>query len=270
MKKGLFILIMAICFVFGFGITAIFACDEVENQETYEVYGNIDYSIAKYLPDCNGRAIQTFDGTFSGYKANSEGYLPVDGNVYAKDSYETLDDGTVIKSNYTATDFASNSSFEEVSLDLNFETEIGSISEIILSENNFAKGTHSGKVKFNYNADITEQTDICLSAGGEGYTVALRSEDGKYLSSETSSITDFSSTTSCIIPEIVNSGTTEVQIKEISCDDYANTRGLVSYETGAGVRATAYSDVFNSGLIKTNHQTSFSGFVRGRLSRETQ
>lgn len=256
---------MVIGFVFDFRLAGF-----AEDQGTYNVYGDIYYSITEYLPDCSGGATQDFSGTFSGYKANSEGYMPVDGSVYAKNSSDVLDDGTVIKSNYTATDFASNSSLEEISLDLNFETEIGSISEIILSENNFAKGTHSGKIKFNYNADITEQADICLSAGGEGYTVALRSEDGKYLSSETSSIIDFSSTTSCIIPEIVNSGTTEVQIKEISCDDYANTTGLVSYETGAGVRATAYTDVFNSDIIKTDHQTSFSGFVRGRLSRETQ
>ncbi|MCK4539689.1 hypothetical protein KAU09_00870 [Candidatus Parcubacteria bacterium] len=268
MKKGLFVIAM-ICFIFGFGITAVFACDEV--NETYEVYGNINYSIAKYLPDCNGKAIQIFDGTFSGDKHNSEGYLPADGNVYAKDSCDVLDDGTVLKSSYTAMDFVSNGSFKEVNFNLDFESEIGSISEMILSEESFAKGTHTGEVKFDYNTDVVDLSNLCISADGDGYTVALRSEDGKYLGAETSSIINFDSVaTPCIAPEITNLGTAKVQKQSLSGDDYVNTSGLALYNTGAGVRGTALTDTYNSGIIKTGHQTSISAFIGAKISRKVE
>ena len=250
-------------------------CDsEPQEQGIYEVCGNLNYSIAKYLPCDSGRATQDFSGSFYGNEPDSEGYIPVDGNVYADGSESTLPDGTVIKSNYTAMDFVSNGSFKEINLDLDFETEIGSTSEIILSENSFTKASHAGGVDFDYNTDVTDLTHLCISADGDGYTVALRSEDGKYLQSEASSIIDFNSVaTPCIapiVPEIINSGTTEVQIQSPSCDDFVNTSGLALYNTGAGVRGTALANTYNSGIMKNGDQTSISAFIGAKISREVK
>ena len=268
MKKRLFVLAMA-CFIFGFG-SAVFA----EDQGTYEVYGNIDYSIAKYLPNCAGGATQDFNGTFSGYKANSEGYIPVDGNVYAKNSSNVLEDGTIVESNYTEMDFISNGSFKEINLDLDFKSEIGSVSEKIFSEDKFAKAEHVGGVKFEYNVDITDSTDLCISADGDGYTVALRSKDRKYLQTETSSVVDFDSVAmpciAPILPEITNLGTAEVQIQSPSGDDFVNTSGLALYNTGAVVRGTALANTYNSGIMKNEDQTSISAFIGAKISREVK
>lgn len=256
MKKGLFIAIV-MCFIFGFGITAVFTCDETG------IYGEIEYSIGEYLPGGNGGATQDFSGCYSGNGADSSGSLSADGSVYADDSSETLDDGTLVKSNYTESIFDIGGSVKNTGADINFETEIGSTSEIT-SGNNSTTASHKGKLTIDYEVDSSNSANFAFSGNANGYTAVWQSEDGSYLGAETSSIFKLDSSESGINP--VNTGSVNVHTEAIDGNNYCKASGNAEYVTGANVQGTAYSDSF-SHVYSDKHRTYVSTFVSSKTSQ---